>query len=58
MILQVLRRSIHYFNFNFYEWMAKNLGLTGTLRWSLRFTALEVKDASFEMQNYYYDSLL
>jgi len=35
------RRSVHYWNFNYYEWMAKNLGLTGTLKWSLRFTALE-----------------
>jgi MFS family permease len=39
--LQIIRRSVHYFNFNYYEWMARNLGLTGTLRWSLRFTALE-----------------
>ena len=39
--LQIIRRSIHFFNFNFYEWMARNLGLTGTLRWGIRCTALE-----------------
>jgi hypothetical protein len=39
--LQIIRRSIHYFNFNFYEWMARNLGLTSTLKWGIRCTALE-----------------
>ena len=40
-IMEIIRRSVHFWNFNYYEWMAKNLGLTGTLKWSLRFTALE-----------------
>ena len=26
--LHVLRRSLHYFNFNFYEWMVRDLRLT------------------------------
>jgi MFS family permease len=39
--LQLIRRSIHFFNFNFYEWMARHLGLTSTLRWGIRCTALE-----------------
>ena len=40
-ILHVFRRSVHYFNFNYYEAMVRRLGLTGTLRWGLRATALE-----------------
>ena len=39
--MEIVRRSVHFWNFNYYEWMAKNLGLTGALKWSLRFTALE-----------------